>query len=53
MRVLRRLVKLFRSEWEREETIHMKRIAQRYADRAWMDGDTIRRTGEVVPRESV
>lgn len=52
MRVLRRLAKLFHDEWEREEQTRMKYIAQRYAERAWMDGNTIRRTGEVVPRES-
>ena len=30
----------------------MKYVAHRYAERAWMDGEVIRKTGEIVPRES-
>jgi hypothetical protein len=40
-------------EWDREHDSHMKKVAHRYAERAWMDGDVIKRTGEVVPKESV
>jgi hypothetical protein len=50
---MRNLLHIIRKLWHAEEDLHMKRIAQRYAERAWMDGVTIRRTGEVVPRESV
>ena len=43
----------FHHEWHREDRIHMKGVAERYAQRAWMDGETVRRTGEVIPKESV
>lgn len=46
------LLDWFKKEWHREEELHMKKIAERYAQRAWMDGDTIKRTGEVIPKES-
>lgn len=46
------LLEWFRHEWHREDRIHTKRIAERYAQRAWMDGNTIKRTGEVIPKES-
>lgn len=41
-----------RKAWRHEETIHMRLIAERYSDRAHMDGDVIQKTGELVPRES-
>jgi hypothetical protein len=40
-------------EWDREHHAHMRRIANRYSLRAQMDGEVIKRTGEVVPKESV
>ena len=38
--------------WEEEDAIHMKSIAHKYAERAYMDGEVIKKTGEVIPRES-
>jgi len=40
-------------EWDREHHTHMKKIAHRYSQRALMDGEVVKRTGEVVPKESV
>ena len=40
-------------EWNREDEVHMKHVAHRYAERAYMDGHVIRKTGEVIPKESV
>ena len=42
-----------RKAWHYEETLHMRKLAQRYANRAMMDGSVIKRTGEVIPKESV
>ena len=39
-------------EWHKEGRLHMKKIAWRYSDRMLMDGSVIRKTGEVIPRES-
>ncbi len=41
------------SEWNHEDDLNMKKIAHQYAERAWMDGHVIKKTGEVVPKESV
>jgi hypothetical protein len=49
---LREICKSLSSEWHAEERLHMKQIAWRYSDRAQMDGEVVRKTGEVIPRES-
>ena len=49
----RRLIEWFRREWHAEETRRMRRLADRYQLRAHMDGEVIRKTGEVVRKESV
>lgn len=41
-----------RKEWNREDKLRMRKIAWRYSDRMLMDGAVIRKTGEIVPRES-
>lgn len=38
--------------WHHEEEVHMKKIAFHYANRAQMDGDVIKKTGEIIPKES-
>jgi uncharacterized protein YihD (DUF1040 family) len=50
---MKKLIEFFKKEWHREDNIHLRQIAERYAQRAWMDGETVRRTGEVIPKESV
>ena len=47
------LIEHIKREWFREDTLHMRKIAQRYADRALMEGHVIKKTGEVFPKESV
>jgi hypothetical protein len=49
------LLKLFdkiMAEWNIEDTMRMKQIAHNYAERRWMDGSVIKKTGEVIPRDS-
>lgn len=48
-RLWRRLIEA----WDHEEGVHLRSIAHRYAERAWMDGEVIQKTGEVIPKESV
>ena len=38
--------------WTREDDNHMKRIAFKYAERMRMDGNVIKKTGEIIPKES-
>lgn len=51
--LLVRLRERLRREWHQPERLHMKRLAERYYLRAQMDGHVIRRTGEIVSKESV
>jgi hypothetical protein len=51
--LVNRILTASEEAWTYEERLHWKKIAERYAERAWMDGDTIRKTGEVIPRQSV
>jgi hypothetical protein len=46
------LIDKIKKEWHVEDTLHMKKVAQRYAERASMDGYVIRKSGEIIPRES-
>lgn len=41
-----------RKEWNREDKLRMKKIAWRYSERMHMDGAVIKKTGEIIPRES-
>jgi hypothetical protein len=41
-----------RRAWNYEETLHMRKIAEGYAQRAQMNGDVIKKTGEIISRES-
>lgn len=50
---IEKLWKKIIEEWDREHHVHMKHVAHRYAERAWMDGEVVKRTGEVIPKESV
>lgn len=52
MGFLRSLLRHLSSEWEQEERLKMKKIAHQYAERQWMDGHVIKKTGEVIPKES-
>lgn len=36
-----------------EDGVHMRRVANRYSERSFMDGEVIKKTGEVIPKESV
>ncbi len=38
--------------WTHEEDGRMKLIAFRYQERARMNGDVIKKTGEIIPKES-
>jgi uncharacterized protein YihD (DUF1040 family) len=49
---MRYLIEVFRHIWSHEDDIHMKKVAHRYAERALMDGHVIKKTGEVIPKES-
>ena len=49
---MRSLLQVIRGLWRAEEDLRMRRIAHGYAQRAEMDGHVIRKTGEVVPKES-
>jgi len=51
-RVAKSLMRTLWSEWHKEERLHMKKVAWRYSDRMLMDGSVIRKTGEVIPKES-
>lgn len=51
--LFRSLLRSIRTEWHAEDRQHMRVIAHKYALRASMDGDVIRKTGEVIPKESV
>lgn len=46
------LIDHFRKVWSNENTLHMRKIADRYAQRAAQDGDVVQKTGEIIPRES-
>ena len=47
-----KLVKWFEEELERDEKLRMRTLAHHYAERAKMDGEVIRKTGEIIPKES-
>lgn len=50
-RLLERLAHWFEREWDREADTRLRAKAEQYALRAEMDGDVVKRTGEVIPRE--
>jgi len=50
---LRSFFEAVRHLWTHEDNSHMKKIAFRYAERAHMDGNVIKKTGEIIPKESV
>jgi len=50
---MRSILEALKKVWHHEEDFHMRKVAHRYAERAWMDGEVIQKTGEVIPKESV
>ena len=52
MGFLRKLLRQLYADWHAEETLRMKKIAHGYAERRWMDGSVVKKTGEVIPRDS-
>ena len=50
---MRNLLHILRKLWRVEEDSHMRKVAMRYSLRAQMDGHIVRKTGEVIPKESV
>ncbi len=49
---MRSLVEALNRLWTHEDDSRMKLIAFRYQERARMDGEVIKKTGEIIPKGS-